>query len=153
MKSHSICSMPSLFQWAWTSQVKNRPANAGDIRDAGSIPGLGRSPGGQHSNPLQYSWLKNPWTEKPGRLQSMGSRLKWLNTMSVLQVHPYCRKCQSYRFIHIVENDRISVLRLNNILFLTSSLALSSAPPSSAPSPLQLTFIGLGLWPRYCYRA
>ena len=40
--------------------VKNLPANAGDVRDAGSIPGSGRSPGGGHSNPLQYSCLKNP---------------------------------------------------------------------------------------------
>ena len=32
--------------------VKNPPANAGDIRDVGSIPGLGRSPGGRHGNPL-----------------------------------------------------------------------------------------------------
>ena len=38
--------------------VKNPPANAGDIRDAGSIPGLGRSPGGGHGNPLQYSCLE-----------------------------------------------------------------------------------------------
>ena len=37
--------------------VKNPPINAGDIRDAGSIPGLGRSPGG-YGNPLQYSCLK-----------------------------------------------------------------------------------------------
>ena len=40
--------------------VKNLPANAGDARDAGSIPVLGRSPGGEHGNPLQYSWLENP---------------------------------------------------------------------------------------------
>ena len=40
--------------------VKNLPANARDIRDAGSIPGLGRSPGGGHDNPLQYSCLENP---------------------------------------------------------------------------------------------
>ena len=40
--------------------VKNLPANAGDIRDMGSIPGLGRSPGGRHGNPLQYSCLENP---------------------------------------------------------------------------------------------
>ena len=40
--------------------VKNLPANAGDIRDMGSIPGLGRSPGGGYSNPLQYSYLENP---------------------------------------------------------------------------------------------
>jgi len=40
--------------------VKNLPANAGDIRDGGSIPGLGSLPGGGHSNPLQYSCLENP---------------------------------------------------------------------------------------------
>ena len=39
--------------------VKNPPANAGDIRDAGSIPGLGRFPGEGHGNPLQYSCLEN----------------------------------------------------------------------------------------------
>ena len=40
--------------------VKNLPANAGDIRDEGSIPGLGRSPGEGHGNPLQYSFLEDP---------------------------------------------------------------------------------------------
>ena len=40
--------------------VKNPPASAGDIRHMGSIPGLGRSSGGGHSNPLQYSCLENP---------------------------------------------------------------------------------------------
>ena len=40
--------------------VKNPPANAGDIRDADSIPGLGRSPGGRNGNPLQNSCLGNP---------------------------------------------------------------------------------------------
>ena len=39
--------------------VKNSPDDAGDIRDAGSIPGLGRSLGGGHGNPLQYSCLEN----------------------------------------------------------------------------------------------
>ena len=40
--------------------VKNLPAKAGDIRDQGSIPGSGRSPGGGHGNPLQSPCLKNP---------------------------------------------------------------------------------------------
>ena len=40
--------------------VKNLPASAEDIRDMGSIPGLGRSPGRGHGNPLQYSGLENP---------------------------------------------------------------------------------------------
>ena len=39
--------------------VKNLPADVGDIRDAGSIPGLGRSPEGGHGNPLQYFYLEN----------------------------------------------------------------------------------------------
>ena len=43
-----------------TQKVKNLLANAGDTGDAGSIPGSGRSPGGGHGNPLQYSCLKNP---------------------------------------------------------------------------------------------
>ena len=40
--------------------VKNPPANAGDIRDTGSIPGSGKSPGRGHGNPLPYSGLENP---------------------------------------------------------------------------------------------
>ena len=38
--------------------VKNPPSNAGEVRGAGSFPGLGRSPGGGHGNPLQYSCLE-----------------------------------------------------------------------------------------------
>ena len=40
--------------------VKTLPANAGDVRDVGSVPGLGRSPGEENGNPLQYSCLGNP---------------------------------------------------------------------------------------------
>ena len=46
--------------------VKNPPANAGDVRDVGLIPGWGRSPGEGHGNRLQYSSWRIPWTEKPG---------------------------------------------------------------------------------------
>ena len=53
--------------------VKNLSANAGDIRDAGSVSGLGTSPGVGNGNPFQYSFLeKIPWAEEPGRLQSTG---------------------------------------------------------------------------------
>ena len=54
--------------------VKNLPANAGDVKDVGSLPGLGRSPGGgmaAHSSILAW---RIPWTEEPGRLQSTGSK-------------------------------------------------------------------------------
>ena len=58
----------SSYSWG-TSQVvllvKNPPANAGDLRDGGSILGLGRSPGGGHGNPLQYSCLENPVDRGP----------------------------------------------------------------------------------------
>ena len=40
------------------SEVKNPAANAGDIRDAGSIPVLGRSPGGRNGNPLEHFWTE-----------------------------------------------------------------------------------------------
>ena len=49
---------------SWASQivlrVKNTPANAGDVKDTGSVPGSGRFPRGGHGNPLQYSFLENP---------------------------------------------------------------------------------------------
>ena len=54
---------PGLY-FCWTSQValvvKNLPSNAGDIRDTGLLPGLGRSPAGANGNTLQYSSLENP---------------------------------------------------------------------------------------------
>ena len=52
--------------------VKNIPANAGDIRDMGSIPGSERSHGKGHSTPV-FLPGESPKTEEPGGLQSMGS--------------------------------------------------------------------------------
>ena len=65
--------------------VKNPLANAGDIRDAVSIPGLGRSPEGGHGNPLQYSCLENPmdrgaWQATVHRVVKSQTRLKRLST-------------------------------------------------------------------------
>ena len=61
MEAHVRLNLSIVIQ---TSQValvvKNLPANAGDAGDVGSIPELGRSPGGGHGNPLQYSCLGNP---------------------------------------------------------------------------------------------
>ena len=51
--------------------VKNLPANEGNAEDVVSISGLGRSLGGENSNPLQYAW-EIPWTEKSVGLQTMG---------------------------------------------------------------------------------
>ena len=52
--------------------VKNPPANAGDIRDMGSIPGSGRSPGEGNGNPLQYSCLENPTDRGAWRASTHG---------------------------------------------------------------------------------
>ena len=61
----------------WASQValavRNPPANEGDVRDMGLIPGSGRSPGGGHDNLLQYSCLENPMDRGAWwAIQSMG---------------------------------------------------------------------------------
>ena len=69
----------------WASQVvlvgENPPINAGDTRDMGSIPRLGRSPAGGHGNPLQYSCLENPmergaWLATVSGTAKSGTQLK-----------------------------------------------------------------------------
>ena len=54
------CAMSSQGASQVVLAVKNLPANAGDVRDVGLIPGSERSPGGGHGNPLQYSYLEKP---------------------------------------------------------------------------------------------
>ena len=76
------------YKWNWASQValvvKNLPANAGNIRDTGSIPGSGRSLERGHGNPLQYSCLENPmdrgaWQAIVHRVAKIWTRLKWFS--------------------------------------------------------------------------
>ena len=66
--------------------VKNLPANIGDIRDVGSVPGLGRSLGGGHGNPFLYFCLENPmdreaWPAIVQRVVQSPTRLKQLASM------------------------------------------------------------------------
>ena len=70
--------------------VKNPPASAGDVSDAGLIPVSGRSPEGKHTNPLQYSFLEIPWTEELGKLQSIGSQSR--TRLKRLRTHA-CKSC------------------------------------------------------------
>ena len=72
-KNHGL---PRWSQWSRT----HLPMQV-DLRGVGSIPGSGRSPGRRHSNPLILAW-RIPWTDEPGRLQSIGShrvRHNWSN--------------------------------------------------------------------------
>ena len=64
------------------SVIKNSLCSAGD---AGLVSGSGRSPGGGHVKPVQYSCLEILWTDEPGRLQSMGSQ----KSQTLLHTHTY----------------------------------------------------------------
>ena len=111
--------------------VKNLPANAGDIRDVGSIPELERSPGEGHSNPFQYSCLENPM-DRSG-LQSTGSqrvRHNWSNIVHTAHTHYLCfiaeeNETQSICFIpnHITELEiKLKSIENQNPHFSTPSL-------------------------------
>ena len=82
--------------------VKNRPVDTGDRRDVSLIPGLGRSPGGENGNPLQYSCLENPmdrvawwaavyrlhrvrqdWSNLARAYWIVASRLLWMRSQKV----------------------------------------------------------------------
>ena len=81
--------------------VKNPPANAGDIREVGSIPELGRSPGGGHGNPLQYSCLENPMDRGAWRVTSEAAKnqtqLKRLSTYAETK-----KKGKKFRFLYLI---------------------------------------------------
>ena len=86
MEQGDICPILKIAgSFPGSSVVKNLPANAGAPGDTGSIPGLRRSPGGEHGNPLQYSCLKNPtdrgaWQATIHRVTKSRTQLKRLST-------------------------------------------------------------------------
>ena len=101
--------------------VKNWPANPRVIRNAGLIPGSGRSPGGGHSNPFQYSCVENP-TDRGARWATVHrvtrsqTRLRRLSTQQVRYL-PGMQNLQGHQ--------RCSIIKVNNILrqhFLKSRL-------------------------------
>ena len=71
--------------------VRNPLANAGDIRDKSSIPGLGRSPGGGHGNPFQYSWLENSMDRGAWETTVHGVTKSWtqLNDLKNKQINKH----------------------------------------------------------------
>ena len=86
--------------------VENLPTNAEDIRDADLTPGLRRSPGGGHGNPLQYSYLGNPM-----------DRRAWRATVHRIAKSQIMHKCSGWWFIgdHL---ERSTDLRLKNMASL-----------------------------------
>ena len=69
--------------------VKNPPANAGDARDAGSIPGLGRSPGKGNGNPLQHPCLENPMDRRVWRTVVHGVAESDMTECMLVHTHTY----------------------------------------------------------------
>ena len=99
--------------------VKNGPANAGDIRDTGSVPGSGRSPGGEHGNPLQYSCLENPTDRGAWRAIVPGAatgdpthdRVMWKRTVK----QGFRTQGGSLSFLkHLPQNQNLSVLLVHD---------------------------------------
>ena len=84
--------------------VKSPPANAGDIRDMGSIPGSGRPLGEGHSNPLQYSCLKNPLDRGPWWAIVHGVTKNW-SPLKRLSMHTH-----SLSIINVVVRLALGVL-------------------------------------------
>ena len=82
--------------------VKNLPTNAGDKRDAGSNPGSGRSLGGGHGNPLQYSCLENPM----GRVAAVSCSPVSISLMSSISWSgvKFCGK-ERYQASYRIKND------------------------------------------------
>ena len=96
--------------------VKNPAASARDMREAGSIPGSGRSPGGGHGDPLQHSCLENPmdreaWRATVHRVTESLTRLKQLSTAHTLGPSAY-------------QPETWNKLRTLCLSFLTSKMAM-----------------------------
>ena len=75
--------------------VKNPPVSAGNIRDPGSIPGLGRSPGEGHGNPLQYSCIENSMDRGPWQATYGPWGLKKLDTTE-LHIHTFEKEFETH---------------------------------------------------------
>ena len=93
--------------------VKNPPASAGDVKDTGSVPGSGRSPGGGKGNPLQYPCLESPtdrgaWRAIVHRVAQSQTRLKWLST------HTYHHRQVNYAYVK--ENAHSTELTLLSMI-------------------------------------
>ena len=83
-------------------------ANAGDVRDSGSIPGLGRSPGRGNGNPLQYSCWESPiargaWWATVHSIAKNWTPLKWLRVHAYMcaYIYIYMNSCLKQNLIHL----------------------------------------------------
>ena len=108
----------------WVSQVvlvvKHPPASAGSIRDTHSIPGSGRSPGGDHGNPLQCSCLENPmdkgaWWTTIQSIPKSWTQWKRFNMQTHTMKFIYSNL---YLYMIIFSCNLLSQMHFNNFVFL-----------------------------------
>ena len=161
----------------WASQValvvKNQPANTGDIREVGSILGSGRSPGGGHSNPFQYSCLENPhgqrshvlchiplsgislyrvtksqaWLKQPGMQTYVSHDVIYVSILFHIPVHGGLFVGYSVQ-LSVLYRRALFMHAVNNNLHLLIPDSHSMAPP--APSPWHPPVCSLCLWVCFC---
>ena len=133
--------------------VKNLPANVGDVRDAGLIPGSGRSLGEENGNPLQSFCLENPlgrgawWAAVHGVAES---RTRLSESLTRVFVIPWTASCQASlsftRSWSLIKLMSIELVMLFN--HFTSDALFSSCPqsfPESRSFPMSQFFTSGGL--------
>ena len=126
--------------------VKNLPANAGDVRVAGSIPGLGSSSGEGNGNPLQYACLENPmdggaWRATVHRVTKSRTRLKQFSTHTFMRLYvSHSSECMSIPISQFVPPSlSLPCLHVHSVY-----LCLYSCPGDRyfCPQPGVLRFMG-----------
>ena len=108
-----------VYLWASqvTSVVKNPPANAGDIREGGSFPELGRSPRRRHGNPLQYSCLENP----------MDRGAWWATVHGITKSRTWLKRLSTHTHVYLCLPNRLRASwRLPNPILPLSAVAPSA---------------------------
>ena len=145
---------------SWASQVmlvvKNPSAKAGGIRDESSIPELGRSPGGGHGNPLQYSCLENPMDRGACQATVRGVAKSWtrLSDWTELNVCVHSRSLWSYLTFCYPMDCNLPGSSVRGILQarILEWVAMPSSRGSSQPSDrTRVSYIScVGRWVLYC---
>ena len=126
----------------WSLVVKNPPANIGDVRDVGSIPGSGRSPGRGHGNPLQYFCLKNPMDRGAWWATVHGIAKSWTRLSTHTHTHTTQAVIAEVAGICWVSHGRglsahsiLSSVLCINLLLLQQQCLYGMFPPRPRPPP------------------
>ena len=115
--------------WPGGREVKNPPANVGDARDAGSIPGSGRSPGIGNGNPLQYSWLENSMDREAWWAIVHKVTKKELDTTEQLSTHTLTEDASCPGILELGVNEHVLPSEEPLAAFFYSSASPSRTSP------------------------